>query len=153
MHPALKAAFEAVYPPQHPDHRDLVTIDFGQFFSYGIGEEMFAQLTFKIDSKISELFNADTFGTHWEAFATKLRPPEGSLLQNDEGLSEQPTGLEKDLLGNPSFKSILRAAQGFDVLKWMFEERQDILATFVQQIAVPKEAMQPRLIRIRSRRD
>jgi len=35
----------------------------------------------------------------------------------------------------------------------MFEERQDILATFVQQIAVPMEAMQPRLVRIRLRRD
>ena len=101
MHPALKAAFEADYPPQHPDHRDLVTIGFGQFLSYGIGEEMFAQLTFKIDSKISELVHADTFNTHWEAFATKLRPPEGSLLQSDEGLSEQPTRLEKTCLKTP----------------------------------------------------
>jgi hypothetical protein len=153
MHPALKAAFEAAYPPQHPDHRDLVTINFGQFVSYGIGEEMFVQLTLKIDSKISELVHADTFHTHWEARATNLRPPEGSLLQSDEGLGEEPTCLEKDLLGNPSFQSIVRAAQGFDVLNWMFEERQDILVTFVQQIAVPMETMQPRITRIRLTRE
>jgi hypothetical protein len=153
MHPALKAAFEAAYPTQHPDHRDLRTIDFGQFFSYGIGEEMFAQLTFKIESKFSDLVQADNFVTHWEAFATKLRPPEESLLQSDEDFSEQPTHLEQDFLENPSFKSIYRMAEVLDALKWMFEERQDILATFVQQIAVPMEAMQPRLDRIRSRRD
>jgi hypothetical protein len=96
------------------------------------------------------LVHTDTFHIHSEAFATKLRPPKGSLLQNDKELSEHPTCLEKDLPGNPSFNSIFRAAQGFDVLKWMFEERQGILATFVQQIAVLMEAMQTHFVRIRS---
>ena len=153
MHPALKIAFEAAYPPQHPDHRDIVIIDFRQFLSYGIGEETFAQLTSKIDSKISELVHSKTFGTHWTAVATKLRSPEGSLLLSDEDHSEQPTLVEEELLSKPSFQSIFRAAQGFDVLKWLFEERQDILATFIQQMAVPMEAMQPSLVRIRTKRD
>ena len=153
MHPAIKAAFEAAYPPQHPDHRDLVTIDFDHFFRYGIGEDMLTQLISKIGSKSSELVRADTFHPHWEATATTLRPLDESLLQSDEDLSEQPSHLEKDWLGSPSFQSVFRAAQEFDVLKWMFEERQDLLATFVQQIAVPVEAMQPQIVRIRSRRE
>ena len=95
------------------------------------------------------MVHTDTFHIHSEAFATKLRPPKGSLLQNDKELNEHPACLEKDLLGNPSFNSIFRAAQGFDVLKWMFEG-QDILATFIQQIAVPMETMQTHFVRIRS---
>lgn len=153
MHPALKISFEAVYPPKHPDHRDLVTINFSEFLSHAIGEEMFAQLDSKIDSKISELVLADTFNTHWEAAATNLQPSRDPLLQSDEGLSEQPSRLEDGSLKNPAFQSIFRAAQGFDVLKWMFEERQDILATFIRQIAVPMEEMQPSFARIRARRE
>ncbi|KFY68585.1 hypothetical protein V496_00971 [Pseudogymnoascus sp. VKM F-4515 (FW-2607)] len=144
MHPALKISFEAVYPPQHPDHRDLITISFGEFFNDALGEEMFAQLITKIDSKIAELVRADTFKSHWEeASAANLRPSRGSLLQGDENISEQPSHLENDFLKNPAFQSVIKAAESLDVLKWMFEERQDILATFVRQIAVPMEAMQP----------
>jgi hypothetical protein len=46
-HPALKAAFEAAYPPQHPNHKDLVTISFGQFLSYSVREEMFILAIFQ----------------------------------------------------------------------------------------------------------
>jgi hypothetical protein len=148
IHPALRAAFEAAYPPQHPDHRDLVALDFSQFLSDGTGDETFAQLTLMIDAKISELVRADSFHTHWEASATKIRPPKGSISQNREDSREQP-----DLLENSSLQSIFKATQGFNVLVWMFKERQDILATFVQQIGVPMGAMQPGLVRIRGRRN
>lgn len=158
MHLALKASFEADYPPKHPDHRDLITIDFREFFSHSIGEGMFARLATKIDSKMSALVCADTFKTHWEAVATTPQQPfaGGPLLQTDEGLSSEGPSRpedEEDLLRNPAVGSICRAAQGFDVLKWMFEERQDILATFVQQIAGPVEDMQPRFVRVRARRE
>ena len=153
IHPALRAAFEAAYPPQHPDHRDLVTLDFGQFLSYGIGDETFTQLTFLIDAKISELVHADSFHTHWEASATKIQSLKGSISQNREDTSKQSSRLEPDLFENSSLQSIFRAAQSFSVLVWIFEKRQDILATFVQQIGVPMEATQPSLVRIRGRRD
>ena len=153
MHPALRAAFEVAYPPQPLDYRNLLTIDFGQFFSYGISEETFVQLTSKIDSKIADLVREDSFHTHWEACAGHSQAPEGSRLPNGESRTGQANRAEKDLLENPSFKSIVRAAQGFAVLKWMFEHRQDILATLVHQITVPMEAMQPRLTRIRLARE
>jgi hypothetical protein len=152
IHPFLKAAFIAAYSPKHPNHKDIVTIDFGQFFTDGIGEETFAKLALKIELKISELVHADTFQAHWEANVTNSYFPEGSHSQKDGEFSEQPTGLEEDLLSNPSFKSVFKAAEGFRVLKWMFEERQDILATFIQQIAVPMKATQSDVIRIRGRR-
>lgn len=148
MHPALKAAFEAAYPPKHPNHRDLTNIHFSQFVAHGLGEENFARLTFNIDLKIRELVQADTFHTHWEACATELEPI--SLLENDP--SGEPDDVER-AFQNPAFRSVYRMAECFDLLKWMFEERQDILATFVKEIAGPMEAMQPRLIRIRARRE
>ena len=69
-----------------------------------------------------------------------------------EHSSEQTSVAEKDFSENPCFRSMVKAAEGFAVLKWMFEQRQDILATFIHQIAVPAEAMQPRLTRIRATR-
>lgn len=36
---ALKAAFEAAFPTKHPDHRNFLTIDFGQFFAIGVGND------------------------------------------------------------------------------------------------------------------
>ena len=142
MYRANKAAFEAAYP-KNVDHKNLVTIDFDQFLSCGIGDEMFALLTSKIDSKTAELVHADTFTIHWEAVAENSRPPGGLRPERDENT----------LHNNPSFQSILRAALGFDTLKWMFEERQDILATFIAQIAVDMKDTQPRNIRIRGRRE
>jgi hypothetical protein len=53
---------------------------------------------------------------------------------------------------HPCFKAIFGAAQTFDILRWMFEERQDILATFVQRCAVPLKDARPNLIRMRARR-
>jgi hypothetical protein len=148
MHTSLKAAFEAAYPPQHPNHKDLVTIDFAQLIEHGIGDEMWAKLTLQIDTKISELVCADTFSVQLQG-----SPPQGFLLEIAPGLSKPPPYPEEKLLGNPAFRSVVRAAQGFEVLKWMFEQRQDILATFVQQIGEPLGAMRPNDVRIRARRD
>jgi hypothetical protein len=152
-HPALKASFVAAYPPKHREHKDLITIDFGQFFAYGIGEESFAELSMKIESKISDLIQTDTFQAHWDANTTKFCSNEGSESQENTGCSEQYAEPGADMLSNPSLKAVFKAAQGFMVLMWMFEERQDILATFVQQIVVPMEATQPKVIRVRGRRE
>ncbi|PCD23181.1 hypothetical protein AU210_014704 [Fusarium oxysporum f. sp. radicis-cucumerinum] len=153
MHPALKAAFEAAYPPKHPAHKDLVTIDFGEFLGHAIGDEMFAKLSFEINKKIKELVHTYAFHSHSGTFGESSRPPANSLLEECmDDLNEQPS-CQKDILESPSFGSVFRAAIGFDVLKWMFEERQDILATFIKQIAVPMEAMHPRVFRMRARRE
>ncbi|KAH8776266.1 hypothetical protein F5883DRAFT_409959 [Diaporthe sp. PMI_573] len=153
MHPALKRAFEAAYLPKHPNHRDLVSIDFGEFFSHGIGEETFAQLSTMIDQKISDLVSDNTFAAYFEASRKDFQSPVASLsYQGDNDFGRQSTQEEREMLENPCFKSIVRAAEGFDDLKWMFEEQQDILATFVQKIAVQPESMQPRVDRIRARR-
>jgi hypothetical protein len=153
IHPSLKAAFVAAYPPKHLEYKDLITIDFGQFFTDAIGEESFAELTLKIESKISELVQADTFQAHWDTNVTDFCFNEEPGSQENTESSEQPAGLEADLLRNPSFKAVIKAAQGFMVLMWMFEERQDILATFVQQIAISIEATQPKITRVRGGRE
>jgi hypothetical protein len=108
-HHALKAVFEAKYPPKHPNHRNLITIDFGQFVSRGLGEKKFSRLTFNIDSKIREL---DTFHTHWEACATEFEP----ISQIDNDPSGEPDDVEK-VVQNPAFRSMFRAAECFDLLK------------------------------------
>jgi hypothetical protein len=153
LHPALKVAIEAAYPPKHPDHRDLITITFDQFLEYGIGDHTYAKLAILIESKMSELVCAESFHAQWETAAPELQVAQGSQGYGDENLTEASTQQDKDLLENPAFKSVYMAAQVFDTLKWFFEERQDILATFVQQIGVPMESTQPRVTRIRARRE
>ncbi|KAL2126701.1 hypothetical protein VTI74DRAFT_379 [Chaetomium olivicolor] len=151
MHPALKTAFEAAYPPKHPEHRDLIEVDFAEFVYHCMGEEKFAQLSVAIDEKIHELVYKDGFEAYFEDTQQANRgfqPAATSLFQQRDSAGE-----EKDVLGNPCFRSFFRAAQGFDVLRWMFEERQDILATFVRQIAVPMAEMQPYVLRSRARRE
>ncbi|KAF4415126.1 hypothetical protein FACUT_13655 [Fusarium acutatum] len=153
MHPALKAAFEAAYPPKHPDHRDLVTIDFDEFLDHAMGNETFAQLSVEIDKKITELVHSNNFESHFETFRESARSLANTLLKERNGDSNEQSINQEDTLKSPSFRSFFRAAQDFDVLKWMFEERQDILATFIKEIAAPMEAMQPRAVRIRARRE
>ncbi|KAF5541981.1 hypothetical protein FMEXI_7680 [Fusarium mexicanum] len=153
MHPALKAAFEAAYPPKHPDHRDLVTIDFDEFFHHAMGDETFAQLSVEIEKKIIELVHSSTFKTHFEIFRESSRPPASDLFKEPNDDPREQSINQEDLLKSPSFGSVFRAAQGFDALIWMFEERQGILATLVRQIAVPMESMQPRVVRARARRE
>ncbi|CAG7560610.1 unnamed protein product [Fusarium equiseti] len=153
MHPALKATFEDAYPPKHPDHRDLVTIDFYEFFDHALGDETFVKLSVGIENKISELVHTDNFHSHFEALKESSRPSEDYFSEECNGnINEQSTS-QDDFLESPPFGSVFRAAQGFDALKWMFEERQDILATFIKQIAVPMETMQPQVVRIRARRE
>ncbi|KEY65508.1 hypothetical protein S7711_09298 [Stachybotrys chartarum IBT 7711] len=152
MHPVLKAAFEAAYGPQQPDHRKLNNVEFAEFVCDGLGEEKFSQLTSEISSKISEMVSADSFHAHWEAFA-KSQPPETSVVQVDENVAEESARFVEDLGENAAFKSVYKMAQEFDVLSWMFHERQDILATFIRQIAVTHEDMAPHLTRFRMRRE
>lgn len=152
MHPALKDAFEAAYPPKHPNHKDLITMEFGEFFAYAIGEETFVKLSSEIDKKIGDLVKAHTLPAHFEASQEKIKLRAGSSSRDDD-LEEVCTAQERDILANPAFESIVRAATGFGVLKWMFEERQDILATFVHKMAEPMESMRPSVIRIRGRRE
>lgn len=151
VHPVLQAAFEAAYPKQSSDFRNLLTIDFGQFFSYGLGEEKFAELTSKIDLKIAGLVRNDSSRMHWDAHVPDPESPSRNGPSNDRGVNGSTTDqTEESVLNNPCFKSMVRAAQTFDVLKWMFEYRQDILATFVHQLTVPQESLQPNIIRMRS---
>ncbi|KAJ5525820.1 hypothetical protein N7494_012470 [Penicillium frequentans] len=154
MHPAVKAAFEADFPPKHPEHRDLITIDFAEFFEFGIGEQMFAQLTSDIEKKISELVAVDAFHSQFEATKPNFEFPIKTFSPRVENeADEEPVCHEEDYLKNPLFISIYKAAQTFDTLMWMFEERQDILATFVRQYAVSMETTQPNVIRMRARRE
>lgn len=149
MYPALREAFEAAYGPKNPQHRDLVTIGFPEFFRSGFGEDMFARLFGMIERRIAELMSTEAFpsGGRFEEMRKDYMPCLAPLPSRDPDDAE---GKKPSL--SPSHRSILRAAQSFDTLRWMFEERQDILATFVQQLAVPIEDTQPRLVRIRGRR-
>ncbi|KAF5718698.1 hypothetical protein FMUND_5058 [Fusarium mundagurra] len=153
MHPALKAAFEAAYPPKHPDHRDLVTIDFDEFFHHAMGDETFARLSVEIEQKIGELLHSNTFKSYPQTAYESSPPLANDLSKERNNDSNEQSINQEDLLKSPSFGSVFRAAQVFDVLVWMFEERQDILATFIKQIAVPMKARQPRVVRIRARRE
>jgi hypothetical protein len=146
-YPALKAAFNAAYPPQHTDHRKLITITFPEFLDHGIGDETYAKLSLAIDTKISELVCADTFKKHWATSKGQL--PEVDLSSLPPASPEEM----EDIHQNATFRSMVRAAEGFEILKWLFEERQDILATFVQEIAIPIADTQPQVIRIRGRRE
>ncbi|KAH3906317.1 hypothetical protein HBI56_194990 [Parastagonospora nodorum] len=137
---AVKTAFEAAYPPQHSQHRKLLTVNFMAFYNHGIDEETFSQLSFAIDTKSREVQSSSSFREHWEASRVNVEnPPMEPLAGNSE------------LLQNPAFQSVMRAACGFEILSWMFEERQDILATFIKDLAIPVHESRPEIIRIRGR--
>jgi hypothetical protein len=152
MNPSLLAGFESLYPPKIPEHKDLIIMDFADFLDYGISEATFTQLTSKIEQTISEWitkfsFLAPELEKYEELFGLVL----GSMIPKVDG-SEQSYPPADDLHRRPCFKAIFGAAQTFDILRWMFEERQDILATFVQRCAVPLKDSRPNLIRMRARR-
>ncbi|PKX91372.1 uncharacterized protein P174DRAFT_491121 [Aspergillus novofumigatus IBT 16806] len=154
MHPALKAAFEAKYPPKHPNHKDLNNVNFAKFFDECIGEETFRLLSLEIEREISKLVSANSFKAHFEACKKTLPHYDDPLVQQrGHDASDQCTDLKDDILRSPQFQSIIKVAEIFDVLKWMFDERQDILATFVRQIAVPMDGTRPRVVRFRGRRE
>lgn len=154
MNLGLKMAFEAAYPPKHPDHRDLIEVDFVEFVCSCVGEEMFARLSDAIHG-IQELVGKDCFRAYFDAGLQQLKanrvvpPADTSLFQEaDFNREEVP-----DISENPCFKSIVTTAWGFDVLWWLFEERQDILATFVRQLTLPMAEMHPSVFRVRARRE
>jgi hypothetical protein len=157
MHPALKLAFGGAYPANHADHRDLNDVDFWSFFQECIGEETFTRLSGEIEKKISELVSTEAFTGHFEAAREKMQLPASSpLLQSvaggdsdgDRGAQDTEETLQK----SPSFRAFHNVAEICDVLKWMFEERQDILATFVRQISIPAESTRAQVVRLRARR-
>lgn len=112
MHPALKMAFEAAYPPKHPDHRDLIEVDFAEFVSLCVSEKTFAELSGAIRKKIQELTQKDCFGAYFEAAVRQLKagrgfqPADSSLLQEGDHPDEE----RKGVLDNPCFRSIYTAA-------------------------------------------
>lgn len=154
MHPALKATFEAAYPPKHPEHRDLITINFWEFLNHAMGDKTFKKLSFEIDKRIGTLVPTDTFHSQFEKYKDSFQASTDALdrASKADDPDEEFKG-QQDVLQHPSFRSIWRAAHGFDVLKWMFKERQDILATFVKQLAVPHKDFSPQIVRIRARRE
>ncbi|KAJ5953598.1 hypothetical protein N7454_000494 [Penicillium verhagenii] len=151
MHPALLAGFESLYPPRRPEHKDLIIMDFVGFLDYGMGEATFTQLTSEIEQTISEwITKFPLLALELEKYEEMLGRVLGSMTPKFAGI-EQSYPPAEDLHRQLSFKAIFGAAQTFDILRWMFEERQDILATFVQR-CVPLKDTQPNLIRIRARR-
>jgi hypothetical protein len=138
IYPEIKAVLEAAYAPKHPDHKDLVTIDFIGFLIHAISEKTFAQLCLLIEKKIFELRDTIIDETPFASTQTVA----DSIVQQDDDLD--------GIYETPTFKLITSAVQSFDVLQWMFEDRQDILATFVKQISEPMKP--PRVTRIRAPR-
>lgn len=152
MHPAMLAAFESLYPPKQPEHKDLFIMDFVGFLDCGMGEATFAQLTSEIEQTISEWITKVSFlAPELDRYEKLLGIVLGSMTPKVDG-TEQSYPPAEDLHRQPCFKAIFGAAQTFDILRWMFEERQDILATFVQRYAVSLKDAQPNLIRMRARR-
>lgn len=152
MHPALKIAFEAAYPEKHPDHRDLIEVGFGEFFDRCIGESSFAQISREILKTISDLVTSDAYSAQFAAAENIMTPLKSFSQRYDDGDTETSVQQTEAMLANPAFESMVKAAEIFAILKWMFEERQDILATFVRQASVPMEAMQRPFVRVRAKR-
>jgi hypothetical protein len=103
------------------------------------------------------LVSTEAFTGHFEAAREKMQLPASSpLLQSvaggdsdgDRGAQDTEETLQK----SPSFRAFHNVAEICDVLKWMFEERQDILATFVRQISIPAESTRAQVVRLRARR-
>ena len=116
MHPALKSAFEAAYSPKPPGHRDLITINFGDFFRIGLGEEYFTRLMSLIRQRSRTLVRADTMKHHWAASqgtqSRSLETPEtseGSGQENQQSRTKSQTYNTEDsqVVTDPSTDSAL----------------------------------------------
>jgi hypothetical protein len=148
--PGVLLAFEASYPPKPEGHQDLLNIDFEIFFTEALGEESFAQIFREVDKKLGEVVHKDNFSDYFEAgricfseSSPQNPDPEVSTVEKDAN----------DILESPSFEEAYRAAITFEVIGWMFKQRQDILVTFVHKISVPAETLHPRVTRTRARRE
>ncbi|KAL6820794.1 hypothetical protein V8C40DRAFT_62159 [Trichoderma camerunense] len=145
IHPAMRAAFEAEYPPKHVSHRDLIEKDFADFFDYGFGEEMFARLMDNIHAKAREMARAESFTIHGDHCQADLQK---NLADRYRVKGEKANAL----LENQTWRSVYTLAQKFAILQWLFEERQDILAIFVGQLSKPLGELYPKVIRMRAPR-
>ena len=76
-----------------------------------------------------------------------------SSVQNPEVGNSTEEEDTDDILESPSFTEAYRAEIKFELIRWMFEGGQDILATFVHKIYVPGETLHPRVTRMRARRE
>jgi hypothetical protein len=153
---ALITLLKQAYPPKSPEHQDLISIDFSEFVDVALSEVNFVALTFNIDQKLDQLVRSDDFHAAWEAAGTEAgRHPRLSLRDEPpdaavQGLeTRKGTVDEEGMTQNEAFRSMHRAATGLDILMWLYEERQDILATFLLPIMVPAASQEANLIRIR----
>jgi hypothetical protein len=144
-HESRGLAFEASYPPKPEGHKDLLDIDFNGVFAEALGEESFARIFHDVDEKLCEVIEKDDFSDYFEAGRSCFST---SPLLNSELESRRHEEAINDIIHIQSFREAYRAAVTFDVVRWMFKERQDILATFVHKICVPGEMVNPRVIRI-----
>ncbi|KAI1808065.1 hypothetical protein F4811DRAFT_549158 [Daldinia bambusicola] len=135
--------FESAYPPKPTSHRSLISIDFAYFITNAMGESTFTRLLADIDGKILESIVTD----YLERDSIAFKSLETSLQYIVRGIKLE------SIPQSPNFILAYKAAASFETLKWMFEERQDILATFIQKLSVPLESTQPKVIRIRARRE
>ncbi|PTB55815.1 hypothetical protein M431DRAFT_494253 [Trichoderma harzianum CBS 226.95] len=145
MHPEMRAAFEAAFPPKHASHRNLIEMDFMDFFHHGFGEQGFARLMDNIGAKAREIIPPESFTIHWDSCKAVLQ----QILTNTCRVKGEK---EDALLENQTWRSVCILAQNFATLQWMFEERQDILAVFVGQLSKPLGELYPEVIRMRAPR-
>ncbi|KAF2023833.1 hypothetical protein EK21DRAFT_94566 [Setomelanomma holmii] len=66
----VQVAFEAAYPPRHPEYRDLKALSFAELIDYGTREETFANLMTSIGRKITELIDSEACVAQAEADKT-----------------------------------------------------------------------------------
>ncbi|KAJ5638664.1 hypothetical protein N7528_001054 [Penicillium herquei] len=152
MHPTLRSGFETLYPPKKPEHKDLIIMDFVEFLDYGMGEATFTQLASEVEQTISEWITKFSFlAPELKKYEKLFEIALGSVTLKVDG-TEQSYPPAEDLHRQLCFEAIFGAAQTVDILRWMFEERQDILATFVHRSVVSLKDTQPNIIRMRARR-
>ncbi|KAK7915066.1 hypothetical protein PG985_012769 [Apiospora marii] len=156
MHPSLKSAFEAAYPPKSPTHRDLVAVDFEGFFGLGLGEDHFTRLLTLVEERCRELATPDTMEQNWALFdktPSQLPHTQPGSEGSNRGKKQSSSPRGKDPSKSLAFQSAWEASQALDSLRWMFEERQDILATFVQELEGPMGNLQAKVFGTRARRE
>jgi hypothetical protein len=108
---ALKSAIEAAYPPKHTDYKTLTSMDLPTFLSFGIGDQIYTKLSLAISTKISDMVHDDSFDKHWEPSTRDGEAPKWKVPNADVGNS---------LMQSPVFRSVVIAAQTFEILRWMF---------------------------------
>ncbi|KAK8008251.1 hypothetical protein PG991_010802 [Apiospora marii] len=108
MHPDLKSAFEAAYPPKSPAHRDLVAVDFEGFFGLGLGEEHFTRLLTLVEERCRELATSDTMEQNWalsDKTPSQLPHTQPGSEGSNRGKKQSSSSRGKDPLKSLAFQS------------------------------------------------